>query len=67
MHVIGANLMSAFTERDKVVRPITIATCGINTLRISCDVKKTEACATASGNESGSSAITGQPSCLAKA
>ena len=42
-HWTGANLMSAFTERDNVVRPMTIATCGINTLRISMEVKKMDA------------------------
>jgi len=53
--------MNAFIERDSVVRPITNTACGINVLRISGEAKKIDACAIASGKESGSSAITGQP------
>ena len=40
---------------------MTKTDCGIRVLRISGEAKKIEACAIASGNESGSSAITGQP------
>ena len=58
---IGLNLIKAFIERERVVRPITRTDCGIKVLLISCEVKKTEACAIASGNDKGSSAITGQP------
>ena len=60
--MIGLDLIKALIDRDKVVRPITRTDCGIRVLRISGDVKKIDACAMASGKESGSSAITGQPS-----
>ena len=60
-YVIGLDLMNALIERESVVLPITKTDCGIKVLRISCDVKKIDACATASGNDKGSSVITGQP------
>ena len=53
--------MKALIDRDKVVRPITTTDCGMSVLRISGEAKKIEACAIASGKESGSSAMTGQP------
>ena len=54
--------MKALTERESVVLPITKTDCGIKVLLISCEVKKIDAWAIASGNDNGSSAITGQPS-----
>ena len=57
--------MNALIDRDSVVRPITKTDCGIRVLRISGEAKKIDACATASGKESGSSAIKGHPKTFA--
>ena len=55
-----AEAISAFTERESVVRPMITAVSGLKFLRIAGEAKKSAACAIALGNESGSSAITGQ-------
>ena len=59
--VARANLISAFTERDKVVRPITITVSGAKSFAIVVEVRKRLACAFVLGKVKGSSLKIGQP------
>ena len=63
--VARAKLMSALTERDKVVRPMTITVSGARSFAMVIEVRKRLACAFALGKVNGSSLKIGQPSCSA--
>ena len=61
-----AELTRALIERESVVLQITTTVSGATSSAIVFDVRKMLACASAPGNESGSSAMTGHPSFSAK-
>ena len=60
--VFRACAIKVLTLRESVVRPIITTVSGFTSLRILVEVRNMLACAVALSNESGSSAITGQPS-----
>ena len=60
-NVARAEFINAFTERERVVLPITITVSGARSLAITVEVKKRLACALALGNVSGSSLKIGHP------
>ena len=64
---LSADAMKLLIERESVVRPITITVRGVSSLEIEVAAKNKDACAMEFLSDSGSSLITGQPSCSANA